>query len=72
MTMCENFFSKLAFVIREVARFIGVLVSSLPAVQYGRLFYRFFDLCKIKALIYKKVHFGDHMVFDDEVLSEIK
>ena len=72
MTMCENFFSKQAFVISEVARFNGVLVSSLPAVQYGRLFYRFFDLCKIEALIYNKVHFGDYMVFDDEALSEIK
>jgi hypothetical protein len=36
--------------IRELAQVIGVLVSSFPAVDYGKLFYRNLEKAKIKAL----------------------
>ena len=40
--MCMTLSNGSLFPIREVARFIGLLVSSFPAVRYGPLFYRFF------------------------------
>jgi hypothetical protein len=72
ITMCKMFFSRQKFVIRDVARFIGVLVSSMPAVQYGKLFYRFLEKCKVNALKINKGNFDELMVFDDEALSEIE
>jgi hypothetical protein len=36
--------------IREVARVIGLLVSSFSAVDYGKLFYRNLERAKIEAL----------------------
>lgn len=43
--------------IREVARLIGYLVSSLPAVKYGALHYRYLEMDKIKALKHSKGDF---------------
>ena len=37
---CQMLLSRSYVSIREVAQVIGLLVSSLPAVQYGPLFYR--------------------------------
>ena len=37
---CENLLSKTKVTIRELAHVIGLLVSSLPGVQFGRLHYR--------------------------------
>ena len=70
--MCTMFASGVNFVIREVARFIGVLVSSLPAVQYGKLFYRFLEKCKIDALHNGKGNFDNCMVINAEARSEIE
>ena len=42
--------------IRELAQFIGVLVSSLPAVMYGALFYRFLEINKLCGL---RINFGN-------------
>ena len=36
--------------IRKLARIIGTLVASLPAVEYGKLYYRELELLKIRAL----------------------
>ena len=70
--MCTAFSSRDSIVIREVARFIGVLVSSLPAVQYGRLFYRSLERCKIDALHHEKGNFDIIMVINLEALCEIE
>ena len=40
--------------IREVAQVIGLLVSSLPAVQYGPLYYRSLEIDK-KIQLYDKI-----------------
>ena len=43
--------------IREVAKFLGNLATSLEAVTYGRLFYRFIEIDKINALKLSKGNF---------------
>ena len=43
--------------IREIARLIGYLVSSLPAVKCGELYYRYLEMDKINALKYSKGNF---------------
>jgi hypothetical protein len=47
---CENLSLKTRTSIPEVARVIGLLVSSFSAVDYGKLFYRNLERAKIEAL----------------------
>ena len=47
---CENILTKEEVTIREFAKVVGLLVSNLPGVQYGQLFYRQCDNLKTKAL----------------------
>lgn len=70
-SICQNFKSKRIFVIREVATFVGLLVSSLPAVQYGRLNYRFLEHCKILALKTNKGDYDGDMFLDGDAYDEI-
>ena len=59
------------FPIRLLAKFIGVLVSSLPAVNYGELFYRFLEMDKIKALRNSRGEFDGLMFLSPESKKEI-
>lgn len=47
---CETLLSKTKVTIRELAHVIGLLVSSLPGVQFGRLHYRQLEKDKSRAL----------------------
>ena len=48
----------------EVAQVIGLLVSSLPAVQYGPLFYRSIEIDKNMAV---QQHKGNYSLFSHDV-----
>lgn len=50
VALCLKMQNKKTAKIREVAQVIGVLVSSFPAVDYGKLFYRKLEKGKIEAL----------------------
>ena len=58
--------------IREIARLIGYLVSSLPAVKYGALYYRYLEMDKVNALKYSKGDFEANMAISDNGVSELK
>jgi len=51
---CSTLLNEEIFSIRFVAKVIGILISSLPAVLHGELYYRFLEIGKINAL--KKSH----------------
>ena len=57
--------------IRELAQFIGLLVSSLPAVKYGALFYRFLEHDKICALRENFGNFEKFTKLTDQSKAEI-
>ena len=44
VSACQQLLKKSSMPIKEVAKVIGLLVSSLPGVQYGPLFYRTIDI----------------------------
>ena len=50
--------------IRILARFIGKIVSSFPAVQHGRLFYRNLEFLKIKALKVNQGNYDSYVLLD--------
>ena len=60
--LCLEVISKPNISIRKLACIIGNLVAALPAVPYGKLFYRELEIAKILAL---KKHGGD---FDKNIL----
>jgi K+/H+ antiporter YhaU regulatory subunit KhtT len=47
---CQKLISKKQATIREVARVLGLIVSSFSGVDYGQLFYREIEVEKIQAL----------------------
>ena len=58
--------------IRQVARIIGKMVASFPAVQYGQLYYRALERDKIKALKMNKGHFDRKMSLSLEAKQELQ
>ena len=57
--------------IRLLASFIGTVVSSFPAIQYGPLFYRKMERCKIESLRISKRNFDSNIELNNEVKDEI-
>ena len=49
-TLCKEILDLKVFKIRYLAVIIGVLVSCLPGVQFGELYYRFLELNRNQAL----------------------
>ena len=47
---CENILSNYKVTIREVARTLGLIVSSFTAVPFGQLWYRELEKCKTQSL----------------------
>ena len=58
--------------VRNIARLIGFLVSSLPAVKYGTLNYRYLEIDKINALKCSKGNVVVHMVISEKGVSEMQ
>ena len=58
-------------VIRELAAFIGTVVSSFPAVTYGPLFYRYLENDKTEALEINSGNFESEVVLSVEAKEEI-
>lgn len=59
-------------VIRDVARVIGILISSFPGVQHGPLHFRCLEMNKITALKVNNGDFDAHMSLSDEAKSELQ
>ena len=47
---CQDLLKSKHITVRDVAHVIGLLVSSLPAVQFGDLYYRRLEINKITSL----------------------
>lgn len=69
---CQNLLEQNTPSIRYVAKVIGILISSLPAVQYGALYCKYLEIDKIKALKKYAGKFNAIMQISDEAKSELK
>ena len=69
--MCSELLNSNKFSIRFMAKVIGTLVSSLPAVEYGELYYRYLEICKDKALKEARGNFDCCMSLDFESKNEL-
>lgn len=68
---CEKLLNKYTAKIREVARVLGLIVSSFSAVDYGKLFYREIEKAKISALKKSCGDFESHMKITLEIKEEL-
>lgn len=69
---CIAVYNKSQVSIKIVARLLGLMVSSLSAVEYGRLFYRKIEREKIDALKRSKGDFSHKMLVTDDMRVELK
>ena len=73
LQLCQNF-SKPGrqFTVREVASFIGTLVSRVPGVEFGPLHYRHIEADKELNLNLNKGNFDSHMTLSHDSLEDIR
>ncbi|GFN81283.1 Gag-Pol polyprotein [Plakobranchus ocellatus] len=57
--------------VRTLAQIIGTLVACLPAVEYGRLYYRLLEVLKIKALK-ESYNFTKEVTLTKEALDDLE
>ena len=69
---CSDILLKPIVQIRFLAKFIGTLVSSLPGVKYGELYYRFLEKNKNIALKISKGNYEGSAELSDDALEEIQ
>ena len=67
----QKLLSKQISKIREVASYIGLIISSFSAVDYGQLYYRDIEIEKIHALKMAKGNFDVNMEITDKMKKEI-
>ena len=68
---CQQLLKKSVTSIRDVAHVIGLLVSSLPAVQYGPLYYRSLEIDKNTALKQNNGNYEATMTLSSESVSDL-
>ena len=72
LNLCKHYLLYSCPKIRDIASLIGLLISSLPAVQYGALFCRYLEMCKISALKRSRGNFDNKMSLDDNSKLELR
>ena len=73
LQLCQKFSNPgRQFTIREVASFIGTLVSSFPGVEFGPLHYRHIEADKELNLKLNKGDFDSHMTLSPVSLEDIR
>ena len=68
---CQNLLLKTEITIRETAQVIGLIVSSLPAVQFGELFYRNVEKNKVLALQASKGNYDAPLYLSKDAKADL-
>ena len=72
VTECTKLLNTDSSKIRQVARVIGLIVSSFSTVEYGKLFYRNIENEKILALEKSRGNFDNDMFISNEMKDDLK
>ena len=70
--LCTVLLSEKLPSIRTVAKLLGKMVSSFPAVRYGKLHYRNLERCKILALKQKKGNFDAKTTLSVQAIKDVQ
>ena len=69
---CQQLLQEKAITIREVAKVLGLLTSSLPGVLYGPLHYRSLEMNKTQALNSHQGNFDSIMALSGEAVADLQ
>ena len=69
---CEQLLREKAITIREVAKVLGLLTSSLPGVLYGPLHYRSLEMDKTQALKSHQGNCDSIMALSGEAVADLQ
>ena len=69
---CQQLLQEKAITIREVAKVLGLLTSSLPGVLYGPLHYRSLEMDKTQALNSHQGNFDSIMALSGEAVADLQ
>ena len=69
---CQLLLQEKAITIREVAKVLGLLTSSLPGVLYGPLHYRSLEMDKTQALKSHQGNFDSIMALSGEAVADLQ
>ena len=69
---CQQLLQEKAITIREVAKVLGLLTSSLPGVLYGPLHYRSLEMDKTQALKSHQGNFDSIMALSGDAVADLK
>ncbi|XP_068724072.1 uncharacterized protein [Montipora capricornis] len=69
---CQQLLQEKAITIREVAKVLGLLTSSLPGVLYGPLHYRSLEMDKTQALKSNQGNFDSIMALSGEAVADLQ
>ena len=69
---CQQLLQEKAITIREVAKVLGLLTSSLPGVLYGPLHYKSLEMDKTQALKSNQGNFDSIMALSGEAVADLK
>ena len=68
---CQNLLLKTEVTVRETAHVIGLIVSSLPAVQFGELYYRNLEKNKVLALQVSKGNYDEPLYLSKDAKVDL-
>ena len=69
--LCKNLLHKKGVKIQQLAEVVGNLVAALPAVTFGKLYYRQLDNDKIKALKVSGDNYEDFIKLSDTAINDL-
>ena len=69
--MCKNMLCTENPTIRSVAKLVGTMISYLPGVEFGKMYYRQLEHCKINALKNANGNFDSTMTLSHEAINDI-
>ena len=70
-TLIKTLSAKDELTVREVARIVGTLIASFPAVEYGLAYHRELEFIKIEALE-RKYDFESKVILNEQALEELQ
>lgn len=69
--LCTKAIQNRLHTIRFIAKLVGTLISTFPAVKYGPLYYRNIDMCKNRALACNQGSYSAMMTLDEKSKDEL-
>lgn len=69
---CDQIYKQVKIQLQDLAEFVGLLISAIPAVEYGQIYTRHLEFEKTKALVANNWNFSESIVLSNLAKGEIE